>query len=126
MTNKWDQAIAESQLNQQEGTSQSEAELARHFGEALPEVKPPPTYDIYEVSARIKNLAREAAGSLSPVGDVLCNTYTHVVMALYNFSETLAPGDKERLKDLIRANENMPANVIAASAAHVKPPKRRT
>lgn len=129
MSNKWDEALTESQLNSTEGRGQSEAEIAAHFGEKLPEIPPPapayPDEEIYAVAARVKNLAREGGGSLTPVGEILCNTYVHVILSLYNFANSLPEGQRERLKDLIRASEDMPANVISASKAQVKPQKRR-
>jgi len=71
--------------------------------------------DIYRVSARVKNLARESAGAnLTPVGEALCNTYTHVLLSLYAFAETLKnKKTKMKLIELIRKHEEMPAQVIS-------------
>lgn len=70
--------------------------------------------DIYKVSARIKNQAREAAnGNLTRVGDALCNLHTHVTMSYYMLAETIAdPEIKKRLLELARTNESMPADLL--------------
>lgn len=71
--------------------------------------------DIYRVAARVKNLARADGGALTPVGDILCNSYVHVLIALYDFAETIDASKREELMSLIRANENMPANILSAA-----------
>lgn len=77
--------------------------------------------DIYKVSARIKNLARQGAGAnLTTAGDVLCNSHTHLCKAFYDFAETIQDKDtKIKLIDLVRNNEGMVANVISALSAGV-------
>lgn len=70
--------------------------------------------DIYKIAARVKNLAR-ISGPLTPVGEMMCNTYVHVLKALYEFADTLSSEDKERLIKLVMRHEDMPANLIAAS-----------
>lgn len=78
--------------------------------------------DIYKVSARVKNLARGAVkGNLTAQGDMVVNMFTHVIKSLYDFADTVS--DKEtkiKLTDLIRRQEEMPANLIAALGAGVK------
>ena len=118
----------------------SEEELAKHFGERVQpkkkevevdkmtlqeieewEKKQDNSLDIYKVVARVKNLAREGGGNLTSTGEMLINCYTHVLMALYGFAEKLDDKDvKIKLTELIRANENMPANFMAAVNAGVK------
>jgi hypothetical protein len=121
----------------------SEAELAAHFN--LP---PPPepvevnvkemtleeiesweksqdnSNDIYKVNARIKNLARSGGAVLTPTGEMLCSLYTHVMLAFYDFANKIENREiKIKLIDLIKENEKMPANMIAAWAANVKAEK---
>lgn len=117
------------------GEEMSPEDIARHFNEApkrkkkrnkkskamtLEEIEAwekaqDNSNDIYKVSARIKNLARSSDASLTAVGDMLCNTYTHVAKSFYDFAETIS--DKEtkiKLIELIKKNEIMPAQFIAA------------
>lgn len=123
----------------------TEEELAVHFNEPLPkkkqekkvdkmsleeieswEKKQDNSNDIYKISARVKNLARTGGGNLTDVGDMLCNTYTHVIKAFYDFSENIP--DKEtkiKLTDLIRRHEDMPGNFIAATHSGVTIKKRK-
>lgn len=133
----------EQRLNKEEsdfGAPWTEELLAEYFGESPPDRKKAKSIknmtneeivslekeqdnsnDIYKISARIKNLARGNNASLTPMGDILCNTYTHVLKALYIFADTMSDQNtKDKLIRLIRANENMPANVIAAANAGVK------
>lgn len=121
----------------------SEVELAKHFGEPLaPEKKTKKNVakmtleeieswekaqdnsnDIYKVSARVKNLAR-TAGNLTSQGEMLCNSFTHVVMAFYDFAGRLEDTDtKIKLIELTRSKEGMPADFIGAAQANVKPSK---
>lgn len=77
--------------------------------------------DIYKISARVKNLARGGNASLTEQGEMLCNTYTHVVKAFYDFAEKIDDKNtKIQLIQLIRSHENMPGNLIAAAGAGVK------
>jgi uncharacterized protein (UPF0305 family) len=120
------------------GESMSEEELAAYFKEPLPkkakkeavkpidkmsleeiqdwESKQDNSNDIYKISARVKNLARsDGQAALTPVGDALCNIYTHVLKSFYDFADTIQ--DKEtkiRLIKLIQSQEGMPGNVISA------------
>lgn len=122
------------------GTPMTEEEVARHFNEEKPRKKKKKklskmtleeinewekaqdnSNDIYKVSARIKNLARGGGAVLTPAGDMLCNTFTHTVKALYDFAETIQDKDiKIKLIDTIRKQENMPASLVAAFSAGVR------
>lgn len=121
-------------------TPMTEEELAKHFGEVLPkkkkvqdvskmtleeitewESKQENSNDIYKVAARIKNLARDGKANLTPVGEMLCNTFVHVLKSFYDFAETIS--DKEikiKLIELTRKQEAMPGNFIAAAHSGVK------
>lgn len=83
--------------------------------------------DIYKVSARIKNLARMSVkANLTTQGDMVCNTFTHMIKNLYDFAETIQ--DKEtkiRLMELVKKQEEMPANLISALFAGVSAPNAR-
>jgi hypothetical protein len=135
---KLKQLIAESKLNQNEGESMSSEEMSRHFGEKhVPDAEIPnfnsaedaekwekeqdESSDIYKIKARVVNAV---GANLTPVGEILCNSYTHVMKAFYNFAESLNDIDKERLKELIRSQEGMPANVISASKVYQRPKSR--
>jgi len=126
------------------GYAWTEEELAKHFGEAPPVSKPKKkplhemtideiesaekaednSNDIYKISARVKNLARGGNANLTPMGDMLCNSYTHVLKAFYAFAETLNQPAKDALVLLIRKHEDMPGNVISAAGVGVKTRKR--
>lgn len=104
------------------------AEVAELFGEPVPVEKAPafPEEQIYAVSARVKNQATMAVNNnLTPVGVALCNTYTHVLMSLYSFANTLPDEHRDRMKDLIRSHERMPADFISShqtSQPRILPP----
>jgi hypothetical protein len=68
--------------------------------------------DIYRVSARVKNYV-DVEASLTPVGTILCNEFTHFIKAIYDFSETLTQDKKEELKALLRKNEEIPSKIIS-------------
>lgn len=135
--------VQETKLNKLEegfGSPMTEEELAIHFGEPLPKKKVEKSVgkmtleeikswekaqdnsnDIYKISARVKNLAREGGAGLTPVGESLCNTYIHVMKAFYDFADKLE--DKEtkiKLTELIRSQEGMPSTFIAATHANIK------
>lgn len=132
-------AAEEGRLNEAEaklGPEMSTSELASHFNEPTPTAKPeviPKTKeeldkwekdqlnsnDIYRIAARVKNLAA-GNGSLTPVGEMMCNSFVHVLKAIYDFSETLPEPQKTQLGDLLRKHEDMPANLIAAAGAGVR------
>lgn len=69
--------------------------------------------NIYQISARIKNAAAKNDHAFSEQGRALCNMYTHVIKALYDFSDTLE--DKEiaaRLNSVILKQEDFPAKLL--------------
>lgn len=78
--------------------------------------------DIYKIKARIQNLAVGiSGGNLTPVGEMMVNSFVHVVKDLYEFAEYLP--DKEqriRLIERIRKHESMPGTLIAAASAGVR------
>lgn len=81
--------------------------------------------DIYKIKARVANLAREGGAALTPVGEMLCNTFVHVAKDMYDFAESIDdPNVKIGLIELIRKHENMPANLIAATTAGVNVKKK--
>lgn len=132
----------EAKLNAKEadfGDEMSEEDLAEHFKVPKPKKKKGKSVatmsleeieswekaqdnsnDIYKVSARIKNLARTGGASLTPTGEILCNTYTHVVKGFYDFAETIEDKDtKIKLIELIKKSEAMPGTLMAAVNAGV-------
>lgn len=137
--------MTEGKLNAMEaefGEELSERDIAKFFKEKIPKKKEKKekglnkmslkeieswekaqdnSNDIYKVSARIKNLARQGAGAnLTPAGDVLCNSHTHLIKAFYDFAETVEDKEtKMKLVNLIRSNEGMAANVISALGSGV-------
>lgn len=140
--------IEEQRLNKEEsefGAPWTEEELARHFNEPPPvkkktkplkdmtaeeivamEVAQDNSNDIYKISARVKNLARFGGASLTPQGEALCNTYTHVLKAFYTFAETMTnQEEKDKFMQLIRKHEDMPSNLIAAAGVGVKTSKSK-
>lgn len=127
------------------GGEMSEEDLSKHFGERRKkkkdidlskkspfkgmtneeisewENKQDNSNNLYKIKARVVNLARESGASISPVGEMLCNTFVHVVKDLYDFAETIQ--DKEvkiQLIEKIRKHESMPANLIKATVSGVK------
>lgn len=69
-------------------------------------------YNIYEVDARVKNHVAREGIPLSAAGIQMCNMFTHVLMSLYEYSETLPEPYKSRLTTLIESKENTPAQII--------------
>lgn len=69
--------------------------------------------DIYRISARVKNLARDGGGSLTPVGESMCNLYVHVIKSFYDFADTLETTKREEFRALIRSHEGMPGKLIS-------------
>lgn len=115
-------------------TPMSEEELAAYFNEAIIpkpkemdftgmskeevedwEKQQDNSNDIYKLAARVKNLARvDGSAALTPVGEALCNTYTHVLKSFYDFADTIQDRNtKRKLYNLIRQNEGMPGNLIS-------------
>lgn len=147
MNNDWRSADEEAKLNQEEnkqGPALTASEVAKHFGEEAPKEseKPIPkteeelkawekaqdeSEDIYKVAARVKNEARHGVGAnLTAQGEALCNTFVHVFVALYEFSNKIPDENlRNELKALIRKQENAPGGYIAAMMAGVHAAKRK-
>lgn len=82
--------------------------------------------DIYKIKGRVQNLAVGiSGGNLTPVGEMMVNTFVHVIKDLYDFAETL-PDKNTRvmLTERIRKHEGMPGNLIHAASAGVKGVKK--
>lgn len=82
--------------------------------------------DIYKIKGRVQNLAVGiSGGNLTPVGEMMVNTFVHVIKDLYDFAETL-PDKNTRvmLTERIRKHEGMPGNLIHAASAGVKGAKK--
>lgn len=76
--------------------------------------------DIYKIKARVANMARDGGASLTQQGEMLVNTFVHVLDALYQFAETIPDKDiKIQLIKKIRIQEGMPANLVKAAKAGV-------
>lgn len=129
------------------GEEMSEEDLARHFSEAPKrkkkggvdmaakdpfkemsldeieawEAKQNNSNDIYKIKARVANLARSGGGSLTSQGEMLCNTFVHVLVDLYQFADTI-PDKEMKIKfiERIRKHEGMPGTLINAAGAGVK------
>jgi hypothetical protein len=69
--------------------------------------------DIYAIAARVKNLARSYDGTLTPLGDALCNSFATMFKDFYDFAERLEEPDKTRLLDLIESKESIPSKIIS-------------
>ena len=100
----------------------SGSDVAKHFGLPTTGDAQAGPNDIYIINGRVKNKARQMSkGVLTPVGDILCNSYSHILKKLYAFSETLPEADKIRLKNILEKAEEMPGDVISASKTGVRP-----
>lgn len=128
-------------LEAESGPEMSEEDLAAHFNVPVPkrksgkslnkmsleeinewEAQQNNSSDIYKVQARIKNIARSASGgNLTAQGDMLVNSFTHVVKAFYDFAETIEDKDtKIKLIELTKKQEEIPGSLISALGAGVK------
>lgn len=68
---------------------------------------------LYKIAARVKNYATLSANAnLTPIGEALCNTYIHIMVSLYEFSQKLSEPLKKELDELIKEYEKMPGNFI--------------
>jgi hypothetical protein len=132
------------------GAEMTEEELARMFGEKPKkntgvdlsaknpfkgmtleqieewEAKQNNSNDIYKIKARVQNLAVGiSGGNLTPVGEMMANTFVHLFKDLYDFAEAIP--DKElkiALIEKIRVHEAAPGNLISAAMSGVKGPKK--
>jgi hypothetical protein len=76
--------------------------------------------DLYKIKARVANIARGGNMVLTPQGEMLANTYVHVLKSLYDFAEKIEDKNiRIQLVELIRSHEGMPGNLIAAAGAGV-------
>jgi hypothetical protein len=136
-------AVQDAQISAKEATifgeEFSEEEMARQFNEPPPvrlptkplkemtkaeiealESSADNSNDLYKIKARVANLARFGGASLTAQGEMLANTYVHVLKAFYDFAETIPDKTiRNNLVSLIRKHEDMPANLIAAAGAGV-------
>lgn len=67
--------------------------------------------DIYKISARIRNHV-SALLSLTPIGIIFCNEFTHVMKELYDFGDSLEKSKKNELRTILKRAEKMPSKVI--------------
>lgn len=148
--NRWNDAATDGKLNEMEngfGEEMSETDLALHFREPLKksnkkkvdlskkrpfkgmteeeivewEKAQDNATDLYKIKARVANLARDGGATLTPQGEMLANTFVHVLKALYDFAGKLE--DKPTriaLTELIKKQENMPAQLIKAAGVGVR------
>jgi hypothetical protein len=76
--------------------------------------------EIFAINGRIKNIVAREDIALSPVGNILINTYTHTLKDLYDFAELLPSPYGENLKALLLSKEDLPKNVIKLSSPKEK------
>ena len=77
--------------------------------------------DIYKIKARVANLARSGGASLTPVGEMMVNTFVHVVKDLYDFAEVIPDKNiRINLIERIRKHEGMPGNLISATSVNLR------
>lgn len=77
--------------------------------------------DIYKIKARVQNLAVGiSGGNLTPVGEMMANTFVHLFKDLYDFAD-LIPDREMRIAliEKIRKHEAAPGNLISAATAGV-------
>jgi len=82
--------------------------------------------DIYKIKGRVQNLAVGiSGGNLTPVGEIMVNSFVHVLKDLYEFAERdlINREDKVKMIERIRKHESMPGTLIAAAAGGVRVPK---
>src|SRR6202453_167004 len=65
--------------------------------------------DIYKIKARIANLARGPGMSLTPQGEILCNSFVHMLKEMYDFADKIEDKPtKIQLISIIRNQESVP------------------
>jgi hypothetical protein len=77
--------------------------------------------DIYAISGRVKNIIAFSDIALSPVGNILVNSYVLVLKELHDFADKLPVPYNEELKDLLIKKEGMPEYVIRLSTPKEEP-----
>ena len=76
--------------------------------------------DLISIAGRIKNILAKEDIALSPVGNILVNSYTHVLKSIYDFSDNLPEPHNKALKNLLRSKEDLPKYVIKLSTSKEK------
>lgn len=115
------------------GKEMSASEVAKHFNEPEPVNKEPDktpeelakdyfvSEDIFRIKARVKNEAVGTGAALTPNGEMMANTFVHLFKTFYDFSNTIEDETlKKKLKELIKSQEVVPANLLAAIRSGVK------
>ena len=143
-----EQSAKLSEMEKGFGEELSEDELAKHFSErpkkakkdgvdmsakepfkgmSLDEIeaweaKQQNSNDIYKIKGRVQNLAVGiSGGNLTAVGEMMVNSFVHVVKDLYDFADTIHDKSlKIALTERIRKHESMPGTLISAASAGVK------
>lgn len=100
-------------------------ELATLFGEPVPV---PSTHipdlhkdnGIYQVAGRIKNHVSFAGFPMTPNGEMICNTYAHMLFAFYQFALTLPEDKRVALEAICKSQEEGAAGLIAAGHRQVR------
>lgn len=77
--------------------------------------------DIYAISGRVKNIIAFSDIALSPVGNILVNSYVLVLKELHDFADKLPIPYNEELKELLIKKEGMPEYVIKLSTPKKEP-----
>jgi hypothetical protein len=147
-----EQSAKLSEMEKGFGEELSEEELARHFndrpkskkvngvdmskkepfkGMTLDEIESweaaqQNTNDIYKIKGRVQNLAVGiSGGTLTAVGEMMVNSFVHVVKDLYDFADTIQDKSlKIELTERIRKHESMPGTLISAASSGVKVAKK--
>jgi len=72
--------------------------------------------DLYKIKARVQNSAVASSGNLTPVGEMMVNSFVHVLKDLYDYADSLSDkSEKITLIERVRKHENMPGQLIAAT-----------
>lgn len=77
--------------------------------------------DIYEISARIKNIIAREDMTLSPAGKILVNYFSLMMKDLYDFSDTLPEPYNQYLKYDLSQKESVPMTIIKVSTPKDNP-----
>lgn len=88
----------------------------------IEEVEQDNSSDIYKIKSRVQNLAVGiSGGNLTPVGEMMVNSFVHVIKDLYDFADTVQDkGLRDSLRQKIRKHEDMPGNLISAASANTR------
>ena len=77
--------------------------------------------DIYDILGRVKNIIAREDIALSPVGTILVNYFSLMLLNLYKFAENLPTDNRESLERYLEAHENLPLLVIKTSMPKDEP-----